>query len=46
LVKQAKDTHRRDEKSMKLTTLNRKQSEFVTEPVVTAKGAANRMRLN
>jgi hypothetical protein len=46
LVKQAQDSHRRAEKSMKITTLNRKQSEFVADPVVTAKGAANCAKLN
>jgi hypothetical protein len=33
-------------KSIKLTTLNGKELEYVTEPVVIAKGAANRMKLN
>jgi hypothetical protein len=33
-------------KSIKLTTLDGKELEYVTEPVVTAKGAANLMKLN
>jgi hypothetical protein len=33
-------------KSVKLTTLGRKKLEFVTEPAVTAKGAANRAKMN
>jgi hypothetical protein len=33
-------------KSVKLTTLNGKELEFVTEPVVTAKGVANHMKVN
>jgi hypothetical protein len=34
------------EKSVKLTTLEGKEMEFVTEPVVTAKGIANRANVN
>jgi hypothetical protein len=33
-------------KSVKLTTLNKKELEFVAEPVVTAKGVANRAKVN
>jgi hypothetical protein len=33
-------------KSIKLTTLEGKEMEFVAEPVVTAKGFANRVRVN
>jgi hypothetical protein len=33
-------------KSIKLTTLNGKELEYVTEPVITAKGVANGVKLN
>jgi hypothetical protein len=33
-------------KSVKLTTLNKKELEFVAEPVVTAKGVVNRAKVN
>jgi hypothetical protein len=33
-------------KSVKLTTLDGKEMEFITEPVVTAKGVANRAKVN
>jgi hypothetical protein len=33
-------------KSVKLTTLEGKEIEFVAEPVVTAKGVANRVKVN
>jgi 2-oxo-4-hydroxy-4-carboxy--5-ureidoimidazoline (OHCU) decarboxylase len=33
-------------KSVKLTTLDGKELEYVAEPVVTAKGIANRMKRN
>jgi hypothetical protein len=33
-------------KSVKLTTLDGKELEYVAEPVVTAKGIANRMKIN
>jgi hypothetical protein len=33
-------------KSIKLTTLDRKELEFVAEPVVTTKGVANHVRVN
>jgi hypothetical protein len=33
-------------KSLKLTTLDGKKLEFVAEPVVTAKGVANRVKVN
>jgi hypothetical protein len=34
------------EKSVKLTTLEGKEMEFVIEPVVTTKGVANRAKVN
>jgi hypothetical protein len=33
-------------KSVKLTTLEGKEMEFITEPVVTAKGVANHVKVN
>jgi hypothetical protein len=33
-------------KSVKLTTLDGKELEFITEPIVTAKGVANRVKMN
>jgi hypothetical protein len=33
-------------KSVKLTTSDRKELKFIAEPVVTAKGIANRVKLN
>jgi hypothetical protein len=33
-------------KSVKLTTPDGKELEFITEPVVTAKGDANRVKVN
>jgi hypothetical protein len=33
-------------KSVKLTTLDGNELEFVAEPLVTAKGAANRVKVN
>jgi hypothetical protein len=33
-------------KSVKLTTLDGKELEFITEPIVTAKGVANRVKTN
>jgi hypothetical protein len=33
-------------KSIKLTTLNGKELEYVTEPLITAKGVANGVKLN
>jgi hypothetical protein len=33
-------------KSVKLTTLEGKEMEFITEPAVTAKGVANRVKVN
>jgi hypothetical protein len=33
-------------KSVKLTTLDGKEVEFVTEPIVTTKGVANRAKVN
>jgi hypothetical protein len=34
------------EKSIKLTTLDRKELKYVIEPVVIAKGAVNHVKLN
>jgi hypothetical protein len=34
------------QKSVKLTTLEGKEMEFVAEPVVTAEGVANRVKMN
>jgi hypothetical protein len=41
LVKQAQGTIDYAKKSVKMTTHDRKELEYVTEPVVIAKGAAN-----
>jgi hypothetical protein len=46
LVKQAQGTHRRAEKSIKLTTLNRNELEYIAEHVVIIKGATNQVKLN
>jgi hypothetical protein len=46
LVKQAQGTHRHAKKSIKLTTPDRNELEYVAEPVVTAKGDANCVKLN
>jgi hypothetical protein len=46
LVKQAQGTHRRAKKSIKLTNLDRNKLEYDIEPIVTAKGAANRVKPN
>jgi hypothetical protein len=42
LVKQAQGTHKSTEKSIKLTTLNRNELEYIAEPVIIAKGATNK----
>jgi hypothetical protein len=34
------------EKSIKLTTSDRNELEYITEPIVTTKGATNRVKLN
>jgi hypothetical protein len=46
LVKQAQGTHRGAKKSVKLTTLDRNELEYIAEPIVTTKGAANCVKLN
>jgi hypothetical protein len=46
LVKQTQGTHKSAKESIKLTTLDRNELEYVAEPVVTTKGAANRVKLN
>jgi hypothetical protein len=46
LVKQAQDTHRNAKESIKLTTLNRNELEYIAMSVVITKGAANRVKLN
>jgi hypothetical protein len=46
LVKQAQGTHKSAKESVKLTTPDRNELEYVAEPVVTTKGAANRVKLN
>jgi pyridoxal/pyridoxine/pyridoxamine kinase len=46
LVKQAQGTHKCAKESIKLTTPNRKELEYITEHVVTVKGAANQVKLN
>jgi hypothetical protein len=46
LVKQAQGTHRSAKESIKLTTLNRNELEYITKSVVIDKGTANRVKLN
>jgi hypothetical protein len=46
MVKQAQGTHRRAEKSIKLTASNRNELEYIAEPVVTTKGATNHVKLS
>jgi hypothetical protein len=46
LVQQAEGTHRCAEKSIKLTTSDRNELEYIAEPVVTAEGATNCAKLN
>jgi hypothetical protein len=46
LVKQAQGTHRSAKESIKLTTLNRNELEYITKSVVIDKGDANRVKLN
>jgi hypothetical protein len=46
LVKQAQGTHRSAKESMKLTTSNRNELEYIVKSVVIAKGAANCVKLN
>jgi hypothetical protein len=40
LVKQAQGTHKSAKESIKLTTSNRNELEYIAKPVVIAKGAA------
>jgi hypothetical protein len=46
MVKQAQGIHKSAKKSIKLTTLDRNGLEYIVEPVVIAKGAANQVKLN
>jgi hypothetical protein len=46
LVKQAQGTHRSAKKSIKLTTSNRNELEYITKSVVIDKGTGNRVKLN
>jgi hypothetical protein len=46
LVKQTQGTHKSAKESIKLTTPDRNELEYVAEPIVTTKGAANRVKLN
>jgi hypothetical protein len=46
LVKQAQGTHRSAKVSIKLTTSNKNELEYIAKSVVIAKGAANRVKLN
>jgi hypothetical protein len=42
----AQGTHRSVKESIKLTTLNRNELEYIAKSVVIAKGVANRVKLN
>jgi hypothetical protein len=46
LVKQAQGTHRSAKESIKLTTSNRNELEYIAKSVVIDKGTANRVKLN
>jgi hypothetical protein len=46
LVKLAQGTHRHAEKSIRLTTQDGKELEYITEPVVRVKGVASSVKLN
>jgi hypothetical protein len=46
LIKQAQGTHRSAKESIKLTTLNWNELEYIAKSVVIAKGATNRVKLN
>jgi hypothetical protein len=46
LVKQAQGTHRSAKESIKLTTSNRNELEYIAKSVVVDKGTANRVKLN
>jgi hypothetical protein len=46
MVKQAQGTHKSAKESINLTTPYRNKLEYVAKPVVIAKGAANRVKLD
>jgi hypothetical protein len=46
MVKQPQGTHKSAKKSVKLTTSDRNELEYIAEPVVTTKGATDRVKLN
>jgi hypothetical protein len=46
LVKQAQGTHKSAKESIKLTTSNRNELDYITKLVVITKGAANHVKLN
>jgi hypothetical protein len=46
LVKQAQGTCRSAKESIKLTTLNSNELEYIAKSVVIAKGGVNRVKLN
>jgi hypothetical protein len=46
LVKQVQGTHISAKESIKLTTLDRSEFEYVIEPVVTTKGVVDHVKLN
>jgi hypothetical protein len=46
VVKQAQGTHRSAKESIKHTTSNRNELEYIAKSVVIAKGAANRVKVN
>jgi hypothetical protein len=46
LIKQAQGTHRSAKESIKLTTSNRNEVEYIVKSVVIDKGATNRVKLN
>jgi hypothetical protein len=46
LVKQAHGTHKSAMESIKLTTSNRNELEYIAKPIVIAKGPANHVKLS
>jgi hypothetical protein len=46
LVKKAQGTHISAKESIKLTTPDRSEFEYVVEPIVTTKGVVDRVKLN
>jgi hypothetical protein len=46
LVKQAQGTHRSAKESIKLTTLNRNELDYIAKSVVIDKGTTNHVKLN